>query len=96
MYYTIIFVFIVLFRSRFKYIESAYTSPGRNMMLRQNVFSRLHHANGAINFCGEHVPGGDHYEIGTINGAMESAQCAVQRWYPSLISTKFLKMSSKI
>ena len=66
------------------------------MKLRKNVFSRLHHVNGAINFCGEHVPGGDHYEIGTINGAMESAQCAVQRWYPSLLSTKFLKMSSKI
>jgi hypothetical protein len=32
---------------------------------------------------GEHVQGGAHYEIGTINGAMESAKCAVERWFPS-------------
>lgn len=59
-----------------------------------SAFAALHH-DGALACCGEHVPYGDHYEIGTINGAMESAQAAVERWFPDALPAEFRDMSSK-
>ena len=59
-----------------------------------STFAALYH-DGTVACCGEHVPYGDHYEIGTINGAMESAQAAVERWFPDMLPDEFREMSSK-
>jgi monoamine oxidase len=65
----------------YPHIRQSYTSPHPGSGARMAAFSRAYHG-GLLAMCGEHVPGGDHYEIGTINGAMESARCAVARWFP--------------
>lgn len=61
----------------FPYINGSYTSPGWGDC---STFSDVHH-DGSLAFVGEHVaaPG---WEIATINGAMESARAAVDRWHP--------------
>ena len=59
-----------------------------------SAFSALHH-DGGLACCGEHVGGHAHYEIGTINGAMESAQAAVERWFPDALPAEFQELSSK-
>ena len=59
-----------------------------------SAFSALHH-DGGLACCGEHVGGHAHYEIGTINAAMESAQAAVERWFPDALPAEFRELSSK-
>ena len=73
-------------------VDNSLATCAHPTLAGMSTFAALHH-NGALACCGEHVPYGDHYEIGTINGAMESAQSAVERWYP--LTDEFRDMSSK-
>lgn len=59
---------------KFPNICSSYSSPSGGNPLAA-AFAQTYHG-GAISIVGEHVQGHDHYEIGTINGAMESAKLA--------------------
>lgn len=65
----------------FPSIRLSYTSPG---WADCSPFSEVHHE-GSLAFVGEHVAA-PKWEIATINGAMESARAAVERWYPSVTS----------
>ena len=75
------------------HIQHVDVSPHLGSAARMAVFSQLYHG-GALACAGEHVPGGDHYEVGTVNGAMESAQRAVQRWYPAAVPGELRRLSS--